>query len=400
MKYNQLYILLISISIITLQSCKHNKHNDFQAPTGQETGLLNITSRACYFADSDSVEKQTQIKIDAPSAREVEQITSIMEYTGLPQNFKIYRGDIDNALATVVNNQRLIIYNKDLFSVMDKMSSSYWTSMFIIAHEIGHHLAFNISDTSNMLNAELEADKFAGFILFKMGADSNQVTEAISSGLISAVQDSKTHPSKNKRIETVKKSWKESNGLRFLSAVPPPLSDHFSQAAYLSYVYNRLENHLNGYPEFYHPRGYNDYQLVYNDYGFSMMDSIHYDNYSLNRRSDSSIYDIFPSVSRNYQGIIVDVQKKHSNPSFSNIVLLEIGILITKIDSAYNFAGLIINKRYQFLVSFSNRGNYTQDILSYQSFFAGGRRLEFDILYLHEKEGKNGLYSISRAYSL
>ncbi len=399
MKGNWLYILFISLVIIALQSCKQNTHNNFQPPIGKVEGILNLTSRACYFADADSIEKQTQIKIDTPSTREVEQITSIMEYTGLPQNFKIYRGDIDNALATVVNNQRLIIYNKDLFSVMDKMSSSYWTSMFIIAHEIGHHLAFNISDTNNLLNAELEADKFAGFILFKMGADSNQVIEAIASSLISTVQDSKTHPSKSKRIDVVKKSWQQSYYLRIMSAIPPPIYDQFSEAFGKPFDNNPERNNLNGFPPRYNPTGYNDYQLIFNNWALSKLDSnsvpLEYNSQS----SDSSIYQIFPDISRNFHGIIVDVQKRTLFPEFNDCVLLEIGILITQIDANYNYVALSVNQRYQFLVCFSPRG-FTQDILSYTNFFAGGRRMEFDILDLNKKEETNGLFYISRAYSL
>jgi hypothetical protein len=302
-------------------------------------------------------------------------------------------------LATVVDNKRLIIYNKDLFTTLDEMNSSYWTSLFIIAHEIGHHLANNISDDSNVLQSELEADKFAGFILNRMGADSNQVIKAVSSGLISTSHDSKTHPSKNKRIETVKKSWKESHDLRFLSAIPPFINDEFSKAAKKPYIYDELQNHLNGYPQFYHPRGYNDFQLIYNDFGLSQLDSIVYQQYSLNRASDSSIYKYIPNVSRNYEGIIVDVKRKPIRAEYEEMVFLEISILITKTDENHNYAGLLANHRYPFLVCFKP-GLLTQDIISYYTFFDGGRRLEFDILDLSKNGETYGLLNISRAYSL
>lgn len=398
MKKSNLILFLITITIVIIYSCK-NKGNHFQEPVENKIGFLKLSSRACYFADTDSIEKKTQIKIDTPSCREIEQIQSIMEYAGLPQNFKIYRGNIDNALATTVDNKRLIIYNKDLFTTLDEMSSSYWTSLFIIAHEIGHHLANNITEDNNILQSELDADNFAAFVLYKMGADSNQVTEAVSSGLISTTHDSKTHPSKEKRIETVKKSWKESFDLRFLSAIPPVIHDAYSEAANKPYIYDEVQNHLNGYPPFYHPRGYNDYKLINNDFGYSLIDSNIYKNYSLNRESDSSIYQYIPDVSRNYQGIIIDVKRKPSVTEFEEIVFLEISILITRIDEFYNYEGLLVNQHYSFLVCFKP-GMFTESYIDYMDFFAGGRRLEFDVLDLNKKEKTYGLLNISRAYSL
>ena len=114
---------------------------------------------------------------------------------------------------------------------------------------------------------------------------------------------------------------------------------------------------------------------------------------------NSSIYKIFPSISRKYQGIIVDVKKWSSNKDLKDCVILEIGILITRVDETYNYAGLLPNQRYQFLVSFSP-GGFTQDELSYYSFFAGGRRMEFDIIDLYNGKENGELFTVSKAYSL
>lgn len=402
-KQHRILFLITSIFVVVLSCNYKNNSLDFQEPNKKQKGFLTLNSRACYFADADSIEKQTHIKIDTPSCREIEQIASIMEYAGLPQNFTIYRGNIDNALATVVNNQRLIIYNKDLFAAMDAMSSSYWTSLFIIAHEIGHHLANNISETNNLLNAELEADRFAGFILYKMGADSNQVIDAVSSNLISTLKNSKTHPSKQNRIEAVKNSWLESYNLHYLSAIPPAINDHFSQALNKTFDNDITRNNLNGFPAAYNPRGYNDFQLINNSWGLSLMDSAQASAYSHSRSSrsniDSLIYGFFPGISRNYQGIIMDVKRKRAKEAFSKFVFLEISILITKTDPNYNYAGLLTNQRYKFLVCFLPTLP-PQDDLSYYNFFAGGRQMEFDIMDLKHATETFGLLNISRAYSL
>lgn len=221
--HSRLLLIVLFFCTVSFFSCK--KHTNHRAI---ENGVLTLTSRACNFGHVDSLEKKLKIKLDEPSTRELQEINTIMDYVGLPQNFTIYRGDVDNAMATFADNQRLIIYNKDLFSTIDAIDNSYWSSLFIIAHEIGHHLSYNILDENNQKKSEIEADRFAANILYKMGADSLEVISAVSSHLISNIEDTPTHPSKSKRITAVKDSWKTASMLSYRSAVPPePDNDDF-----------------------------------------------------------------------------------------------------------------------------------------------------------------------------
>lgn len=388
-------ILLAIVFAATGISCNNAQHNaqnnpgnNFEPPTAKKQGLLILNSRACYFDDVDSIEKKLEIKIDTPSRRETEQINSIMSYTGLPQNFKIYRGDINNAMATMVNDQRLIIYNKDLFARIDDIDSSYWSSMFILAHEIGHHLAYNISDTSSMLNAELEADIFAGAILYKMGADSNQVIAAVASRFISNTKDTKTHPAKYKRIAAIKKSWYQSSQLRYLSAIPPPIRDHFSLAAgkpTLSDGYGATTT------------GYNFMALIHNGW---VMDTDKSRAYGKIRYADSlHNISILESGSRNYQGIIVDVQQKPAVAGYSEHIFFEIEVIITKIDTACNKAGLAVNQKHRFLVCLDTFNSFIGKMGPFE-FFAGGRRFGFDLYDMQNKKETGGLLNLSRADAL
>ncbi len=388
-------ILLAIVFAATGISCNNAQHNaqnnpgnNFQPPTAKKQGLLILNSRACYFDDVDSIEKKLEIKIDTPSRRETEQINSIMSYTGLPQNFKIYRGDINNAMATMVNDQRLIIYNKDLFARIDDIDSSYWSSMFILAHEIGHHLAYNISDTSSMLNAELEADIFAGAILYKMGADSNQVIAAVASRFISNAKDTKTHPSKYKRIAAIKKSWYQSSQLRYLSAIPPPISDKFSMAAGSPTV-------TDGYGAT--STGYDATGLIENNWA---REKNRNKSFEMISSPDPKRYiDILLSGSRNYQGIIVDVQEKIAAAGFEEFIFLEIEVIITKIDAAYNQAGLELNRKSRFLVCLDAENGFIGRT-GPLNFFTGGRRFDFDLYDLKNKNETGGLLNISRADAL
>lgn len=218
-KKSLVYVFLVVFCSI---SCKNTNLNE---PSNLSDGSIKITSAVCYFSSIDTLQHKLNIKVSLPTSRELDEITNILEYVGLPQNFKIYRGEVDNAMATIVDNNRLIVFNKDFLSRLDRKSDSYFTSMFIIAHEIGHHLAYNISDTTDFHKAELEADSFAASVLFKMGASLQQSCKAVESKFVSGEMESRTHPSKRKRVEVVTNSWTKASKLRYQSAIPPPPND-------------------------------------------------------------------------------------------------------------------------------------------------------------------------------
>ncbi len=170
-----------------------------------------------YAADEQA------IILKLPGDREIEQLKNIVNYSGLPLNFKFYSADINNAVATVIDNQRFIVYDPALFKYADKIGGTYWNSMSILAHEIGHHLSgHTLQENANPLESELEADKFSGFILYKMGATLPQATLAISK--LGSEEDSQSHPAKSKRIKAITEGWTEAQGQRHTNVDPPPPS--------------------------------------------------------------------------------------------------------------------------------------------------------------------------------
>lgn len=384
---------LILTIIVSISSCKKNKHK-FIAPTTLKPGLLIPTSRACYFDIADAVQKKAEIKLELPDTNELEQIKSIMKYVGLPQNFKIYRGNISNAMATMQDNQRLIIYNKDLFAKMNALDSNYWSSLFIIAHEIGHHLAYNISDSSNSIQAELDADIFASSLLYRMGADSNQVSIAINSNLISNTEDTKTHPSKNKRLAVVKQSWYQASVLRFNSTLPPPIDDDFSP----------VDDETIG-------RGFTKENLVLNSWGKELLD---YDDDEY-KGTDSSMYNkIMKKNYMGFEGIILNTEKREDWYGYekNSVSFIQIEVLVTKTNPAYvNYTKewdgddgywhgyLKEHEKYQFLIAFEP-ASAKESKKEFYRFFSEGRRFQFDVVMLDLQQAAVPLYNISRVNAL
>lgn len=205
-----------------------------------QSGLIKNIYSGCGY---NYILNSNEIKFYMPKHREIDEIKKILTYSGIPMNFQIYSAEIENAVATVINNQRYIIYDPRLLAYTDNISSSYWSSMSILAHEIGHHLSGHLLENKiNNHQAELEADKFSGFVLYKMGARLDDAINAIRN--LGNEYETESHPNKTKRIEAITNGWNEANKQRFDSAIPPPPNDEPSE--FYTYNYKMLiaDEHL------------------------------------------------------------------------------------------------------------------------------------------------------------
>ncbi|MCM2503518.1 TPM domain-containing protein [Aureimonas altamirensis] len=146
---------------------------------------------------------------------EVEAVGAIMRFTGLPQNFRIMEGDVPNAAAMIVLGpdgipQRVIAYNAGFMEeVRTATRDNNWSPLSIMAHEIGHHLSgHTMVPGGSQPPTELEADKFSGFVLFKMGAALSDAQMAIATLIPEA--DGPTHPGRARRLAAIEAGWSES----------------------------------------------------------------------------------------------------------------------------------------------------------------------------------------------
>ena len=365
-------ILIIFYShILFFLSCSENnnkssaqiKNNDttqqqrYVPPTGTTPGKLVTTGRACYFDDISTIQKTLEIQLDSAEKRELGIINEIMKYTGLPANFTIYKGDVSNALATNYEDTRLIIYNEDMFNLIDRQSQSFWSSVFIMAHEIGHHLTNNISEKYPPIQAELEADAFAANVLYKMGADTIQTLSALQSNFISNSMDTKTHPSKTKRLENAIKSWKNANMLQYDAAIPPEPNDDVKN---------------------WEISGFGKEEL--------------WDNWIMNE-------EIMPSSIKLYkdlEGVVLGTKKlndrlggqKEANGAEGRY--FEVTILITKIPKGISDpAPYALNSKVKFEVHFAPFGSDGEDSDAIFTFFKPGRRITFSVNYYLDNIGSN-----------
>jgi hypothetical protein len=94
----------------------------------------------------------------------------------------------------------VIAYNPQFMSeVRAATANNDWAPISIMAHEIGHHLSgHTIMPGGSQPPTELEADKFSGFVLYKMGAMLADAQKAMNTLVPEA--DGKTHPGRGKRV--------------------------------------------------------------------------------------------------------------------------------------------------------------------------------------------------------
>ena len=189
-----------------------------------------------------SVDQQNTVQLKSAcgftnNERAYREIEKIMNLAGLPMTFTVCKVEnIGNAYAAMDSDGvRFIVYDEQFLKNFDTDSSRIET-VTALAHEIGHHLSghtlmlgfqdYQTSLTkycqveskdfnkircnevrSSYLNdcrlQELEADRFAGFIMFKYGATLPQ-TESLYYKMTSNYNDSLSdHPNLEKRLAAV-----------------------------------------------------------------------------------------------------------------------------------------------------------------------------------------------------
>jgi hypothetical protein len=194
---------------------------ELTVPTNNIQGKITGSFKGCGF---DKEQQPNSITISLPGARELNQINAILQFSGLTTNFIVFSAPIQNAMATIIDGKRLILYDPNLLRSTDRNSGSYWSSMSILAHEIGHHLqGHTLSTSGSSISDELQADKYSGFVLYKLGASLAQSSAAMQT--LASETDSKTHPAKYKRLQAIAQGWNEANAQRYSSAIPPPPND-------------------------------------------------------------------------------------------------------------------------------------------------------------------------------
>ena len=197
MKKTKRISTIILSFILCLQSFAQNK-------TAFTCGFNNSNKQTfCDFIHEQNYKSNFGVK---------NTVKSIVDLVALPQNFILVEcSNINNAFAySSPNGTRYIIIDKEW---INSINSKDWLTIGVLAHEIGHHLCGHTAKNTSLTIAksqaqELEADKFAGFILQGLGATIEQALTSINT-IVAVDYDDRysTHPTKSKRIAAIKSGY-------------------------------------------------------------------------------------------------------------------------------------------------------------------------------------------------
>lgn len=161
------------------------------------------TTQSTHFIPPGVFNDSTS-SVNLPVAREM--LSEIMNIVGLTPNFELKEAKVTNIEASISHRKRYILYNPEFINWITKETKDKWAAIALLAHEVGHHLnGHTIRKSGSKPKLELEADEFAGFILYKLGASLQQSQEVMK--YIAQTKASRTHPARNSRMLAIQKGW-------------------------------------------------------------------------------------------------------------------------------------------------------------------------------------------------
>lgn len=159
----------------------------------------------CFGFQSESADQDAELVVD-----------QMMAQMQLKRVFKLRKcAKINNAIATIQqdendNSQPYILYDPKWLKSLDNKSKTDWASIGVLAHEVGHFLLYHaLNKKGSNPRWEIDADRFAGKTMAMMGSTLEEAQSMFDNYTLT--EDSRTHPSKSKRLEAVKLGWMNVN---------------------------------------------------------------------------------------------------------------------------------------------------------------------------------------------
>lgn len=187
--------IILFLSGITFLACK-NDSSGF----GDEH-LLNGVQEQSNTKGFDFSTDLTDLADDIAAYKTV---VNIIRETGLAQNFVVLPGDVANVKSYIENNERILEYNPNFMEKLQEDSN--WHGISVLARQIGHHLSnHELEGGQAGIDEEIEADKYAGFVLFKMGASLDDAIHALE--IVMKEDSIGKSVSRNSRLVSLTKGW-------------------------------------------------------------------------------------------------------------------------------------------------------------------------------------------------
>ena len=186
---------ILFLSVITFLACT-NDSSGF----GDEYLLKSVQKKS----DTTIFDFSTDITDLADDIAAYKTVVNIIRETGLAQDFVVLPGDVANVKSYIENNERILEYNPNFMEKLQEDSN--WHGISVLARQIGHHLSnHELEGGQASIDEEIEADKYAGFVLFKMGASLDEAIHALE--IVMKEDSIGKSVSRNSRLVSLTKGW-------------------------------------------------------------------------------------------------------------------------------------------------------------------------------------------------
>lgn len=203
-----------ALATLFVSGCDKSEKSGAALSSADKVEAIASTLQACSY-DGKQVEAAASALNGGAPEDCASAVTRIMGYTGLPANFVVVSGPVPNAAAVILLDdnrvpRRVIAFNPQFMKAAEaQVGGSPWGPISIMAHEIAHHLSgHTIVPGGSRPEIELEADKFSGYVLQKMGAPLPAAQQMILA--VGTNHGTPTHPAKDQRADAIRQGWVQS----------------------------------------------------------------------------------------------------------------------------------------------------------------------------------------------
>lgn len=145
-----------------------------------------------------------------------ELVKTIVVQLGMPVAFRLRAAAFGNVAATQCQDtdppERFLLYDPRLIKNVTPGTPNYWTLMFALAHEIGHHVNGHSVEEKDRSRTELEADFFAGYVLARLGAPPEETSFSV--GRLAELQAALGGLAAPARLAEAERGWTEGKAAR------------------------------------------------------------------------------------------------------------------------------------------------------------------------------------------
>ena len=180
-------------------------------------GSQQITPGALRLFSSDSEAQQVANRILRLQGMSLDNANFVL---------KVAIGNrIRNAAAVVQNEKRFLLYKQSFIQGANQRAGTDWAGISIMAHEIAHHmLGHTLVHGGSRSDDELWADRWSGFVLYRLGASRDEATAAVRT--IAPAQETPTHPGRAERVDAIIHGWtnarEQERGAKSTQSAPRP----------------------------------------------------------------------------------------------------------------------------------------------------------------------------------